>query len=152
MDTLSYKTLSVKKETANKEWLIVDAQDQVLGRLASRVAFLLRGKLKACYTPHVDCGDNVIVINAEKVKFTGHKYDLKEYVRHSGYPGSQRTRTVKEVMGKDPSFVIMHAVKGMLPKNRLGSALLRNLRVYVGPEHNQDPQKPRQIDINTIIK
>ena len=100
----------------------------------------------------MDCGDNVIVINAEKVKFTGHKYDLKEYVRHSGYPGSQRTRTVKEVMGKDPSFVIMHAVKGMLPKNRLGSALLRNLRVYVGPEHNQDPQKPRQIDINTIIK
>mgnify|MGYP003478443360 FL=1 len=152
MDTLSYKTLSVKKETANKEWLIVDAQDQVLGRLASRVAFLLRGKHKACYTPHVDCGDNVIVINAEKVKFTGHKYDLKEYVRHSGYPGSQRTRTVKEDMGKDPSFVIMHAVKGMLPKTRLGSALLRNLRVYVGPEHNQDPQKPRQIDINTIIK
>ena len=152
MDSISYKTLSVTKDTANKEWLVVDAEGQVLGRLASRVAFLLRGKHKPCYTPHVDCGDNVIVINAEKVKLTGQKYNLKEYMRHSGYPGSQRTRTVSEVMKMDPTFVVRHAVKGMLPKTRLGAALLRNLKVYAGSEHKNEAQTPRSIDINTIIK
>ena len=152
MDTISYKTVSANKNTVVKEWLVVDAENEVLGRLASRVAFLLRGKHKPNYTPNVDCGDNVIVINAEKVKLTGRKYDLKEYMRYSGYPGSQRTRTVKEVMKMDPTFIIRHAVKGMLPKNRLGDVLINNMKIYVGSEHKNEAQQPRNIDINTIIK
>ena len=152
MDSVSYKTLSVNKKTAGKEWLVVDAEGEVLGRLAGRVAFLLRGKHKPSYTPHVDCGDNVVVINAAKVLLTGKKYDLKEYIRHSGYPGSQRSRNVRATMKMDPTFVVYHAIKGMLPKNRLGAALLRNVRIYPGPEHDNEAQKPRTIDIKSIIK
>ncbi len=152
MDKNSYKTISVSKEAAreNKEWVIVDATDQVLGRFASKVALVLRGKHKPSYTPNVDCGDNVIIINAEKIRLTGNKYNQKEYVRYSGYPGSQRFRTVKEVMQKDPTFVLKHAIKGMLPKNTLGNQLLKNVRIYVGPEHDHEAQKPKEIDLNKI--
>jgi len=149
MDTLSYKTVSANKLTVNKEWLLIDAEGLVLGRLASAVAKLLRGKHKPEYTPHVDCGDNVVIINAEKVKLTGKKLDEKIYMRHSGYPGGQRTRTAKEVLAKFPERLVEHAVKGMLPKNRLGADLFRNLYVYVGPEHKQEAQQPKEFKINT---
>jgi large subunit ribosomal protein L13 len=150
MNTLSYKTVSVNKENANKEWLVIDAEDQVLGRLASEAAKFLRGKHKTCFTPHSDCGDNVIILNAEKVRLTGNKADQKYYVRHTGYPGGQRFRTFKQQMAKKPETVIEHAIKGMLPKNRLGSELFRNLYVYVGNEHKHEAQKPRVINLNTI--
>ncbi|MDL2228440.1 50S ribosomal protein L13 [Odoribacter sp. OttesenSCG-928-L07] len=150
MDKLSYKTISANKNTVVKEWILIDAEDQVLGRLASRVAMILRGKHKPSYTPHVDCGDNVIIINAEKIKLTGLKKDQKEYVRHSGYPGSQRFRTVNEMLVKDPTFILNNAIKGMLPKNALGRQLLRNLRIYAGTEHNHEAQEPKTIDLNTI--
>ena len=149
MDTLSYKTVSANKQTVNKEWLLIDADGMVLGRLASEVAKLLRGKHKPEFTPHVDCGDNVVIINAEKVKLTGKKFDEKIYMRHSGYPGGQRTRTAKEVFAKYPERIVENAIKGMLPKNRLGSALFRNLYVYVGPEHKQEAQQPKEFKINT---
>jgi len=149
MDTLSYKTVSANKQTVNKEWLLIDAEGMILGRLASEVAMLLRGKHKPEYTPHVDCGDNVVIINAEKVKLSGNKMDEKIYIRHSGYPGGQRSRTAREVLAKFPERLVEHAVKGMLPKNRLGSDLFRNLYVYVGPEHNQEAQQPRKIELNT---
>jgi large subunit ribosomal protein L13 len=149
MDTLSYKTVSANKETVTKEWLLIDADGMVLGRLASEVAKLLRGKYKPNYTPHVDCGDNIVIINAEKVKLTGNKLDDKTYIRHSGYPGGQRSRTAKEVLAKFPERLIENAVKGMLPKNRLGSQLFRNLYVYVGPEHKQEAQQPKEYKINT---
>ena len=147
MDKVSYKTKSANSETVNKEWLLIDATDQVLGRLSSEVAKLLRGKHKTNFTPHVDCGDNVVVINAEKIKLTGQKMTDKEYIRHSGYPGGQRKRTPEEVLIKKPEFIVEHAVKGMLPKNRLGSQLFRNLFVYVGPEHKQEAQKPKEIKL-----
>ena len=149
MDTLSYKTISANKQTVNKEWLLIDADGMVLGRLASEVAKLLRGKHKPDFTPHVDCGDNVVVINAEKVKLTGKKMDDKIFIRHSGYPGGQRSRTAREIMTRFPERLIEHAVKGMLPKNRLGSQLFRNLYVYVGPEHQQEAQQPIEYKINT---
>lgn len=147
MDKVSYKTKSANSETVNKEWVLIDATDLVLGRLASEVAKLLRGKHKTNFTPHVDCGDNVVVINAEKIRLTGQKMTDKTYVRHSGYPGGQRTRTPEEVLVKKPEFILEHAVKGMLPKNRLGSQLFRNLYVYTGPEHNQEAQKPKEIKL-----
>ncbi len=147
MDKVSYKTKSANSETVNKEWLLIDATDQVLGRLSSEVAKLLRGKHKTNFTPHVDCGDNVVVINAEKIRLTGQKMTDKEYIRHSGYPGGQRKRTPEEVLAKKPEFIVEHAVKGMLPKNRLGSQLFRNLFVYVGPEHKQEAQKPKEIKL-----
>ena len=150
MNTLSYKTVSANKATVNKEWLMVDAEGEVLGRLASKVAKLIRGKHKPNFTPHVDCGDNVVVINAEKIKLTGNKWNDKTYVRHTGYPGGQRTLTASELMGKSPIRVVEKAVKGMLPKNRLGSALFRNLYVYEGAEHQQEAQKPRSINLNDI--
>lgn len=150
MDTLSYKTVSANKATVNKEWLVIDATDQVLGRLASTVARILRGKHKPNYTPHVDCGDNVIVINAEKVILTGDKMNDKEYVRHSGYPGGQYRQTPKEILAKYPERLVEKAVKGMLPKNRLGRAIYANLKVVVGPEHKLEAQQPKLIDLNTI--
>ena len=150
MNTLSYKTVSANKATVNKEWVVVDAEGEVLGRLASKVAKLIRGKHKPNFTPHVDCGDNVIVINAEKIKLTGNKWSDKTYVRHTGYPGGQRMQTAGELLGKHPERVVEKAVKGMLPKNRLGSALFRNLYVYVGAEHKQEGQKPRKINLNDI--
>jgi large subunit ribosomal protein L13 len=150
VDTLSYKTISANKATVKKEWLVIDAEGQVLGRLASKVAFILRGKHKPDFTPHVDCGDNVIVINAEKVKLTGNKLTQKEYVRHSGYPGGQRTQNPEDILKKYPERLVEKAVKGMLPKNRLGSELFRNLKVVIGSEHKHEAQKPRVIDLNSI--
>ncbi len=150
MDTLSYKTVSANKATVNKQWVLVDADGQTLGRLATKVAKLLRGKYKPDFTPHVDCGDNVIVINAEKINLTGNKWNTKEYVRHTGYPGGQRFTTVKDLLEKDASKIVEKAVKGMLPKNKLGATLFRNLKVYVGPEHNQEAQKPTTINLNDL--
>ena len=150
MNTLSYKTVSANKATVNKEWVVVDAEGEVLGRLASKVAKLIRGKHKPNFTPHVDCGDNVIVINAEKIKLTGNKWNDKTYIRHTGYPGGQRMLTASELFGKFPTRVVEKAVKGMLPKNRLGSALFRNLYVYEGSEHAHEAQKPKTINLNDI--
>ena len=150
MNTLSYKTISANKATVKKEWVLVDARDQVLGRIASRVALILRGKHKPDYTPHVDCGDYVIIINADKVRLTGDKMNQKEYVRHTGYPGGQRFATVGRMMDKRPTFVVEHAIKGMLPKNRLGRQMFRNLHVYAGSEHPHAAQKPKEINPNTI--
>ncbi|MGE5424883.1 MAG: 50S ribosomal protein L13 [Syntrophothermus sp.] len=150
MNTLSYKTVSANKETANKEWVLIDAENEVLGRLATKVARLLRGKLKTSYTPHADCGDNVIIINAEKIKLTGNKLNDKEYVRHTGYPGGQRFATPRELLAKKPTAVVEKAIKGMLPKNRLGAALYRNLYVYAGPQHPHEAQQPKAINLNSI--
>lgn len=150
MDTLSYRTISGNKETANKKWLIVDAEGETLGRLASRVAFLIRGKHKPNFTPHADCGDNVIVVNAEKITMTGNKMETKKYIRHTGYPGGQRTLTARQIMESHPERLIEKAVKGMLPKNKLGNALYRNLKVVVGSEHNHDAQKPEAIKLDSI--
>ena len=147
MDTLSYKTASANKSTVKKEWLHVDAEGQTLGRLASEVAKLLRGKHKPSYTPHVDCGDNVIITNAEKVVLTGNKWADKTYIRHTGYPGGQRSLTAQELKEKNPAGVVEKAVKGMLPKNKLGAELFRNLKVYAGAEHDHDAQKPRTINL-----
>ena len=150
MDTLSYKTISLNKATVNKEWVIVDATDQTLGRFAARVALVLRGKHKPGYTPHVDCGDNVIVINAEKVKLTGNKWKLKEYIRHSGYPGGQRSATAADLLQKFPERLVEKAVKGMLPKNALGSELFTNLYVFVGAKHDKEAQQPKFINLDNI--
>lgn len=148
MDALSYKTVSANKGTVNKEWLLVDADGQTLGRLASEVAKLLRGKHKPSFTPHVDCGDNVIITNAAKINLTGKKWEAKEYIRYTGYPGGQRSLTAQELFDKSPSRLVERAVKGMLPKNKLGAAIFRNLKVYDGTEHNQEAQKPRSINLN----
>ena len=127
MNTLSYKTVSANKATVQKEWLVVDAEGHNLGRFASKVAVLLRGKHKPNFTPHVDCGDNVIVINAEKINLTGNKLEEKTYIRHTGYPGGQRVLTAKVMQQKDPTRLVEKAIKGMLPKNKLGAELFRNL-------------------------
>lgn len=150
MDTLSYKTVSANKATVTKEWVLVDAEGQTLGRLSSKVAKILRGKYKPDFTPHVDCGDNVIVINAEKINLTGKKWDAKEYIRHTGYPGGQRSLTASELFTKAPERLVEKAVKGMLPKNKLGSALFRNLKVYAGSQHDQEAQKPKTINLNDL--
>lgn len=150
MDTLSYKTVSANKATVQKEWILVDAKDEILGRLASKVAMILRGKNKASFTPHVDCGDNVVVINASQIKLTGNKMTDKEYVSHSGYPGGQKITTPEELLAKKPIAVVEKAVKGMLPKNRLGRELFRNLYVYEGAEHAQEAQKPKKVELNSI--
>ena len=150
MDTLSYKTVSANKKTVDKQWLLVDAEGQTLGRLASKVAILLRGKHKPSFTPHVDCGDNVVVINAEKIHLSGNKWEDKVYQRYTGYPGGQRSRTASEEMAKKPTSMVEKAVKGMLPKNKLGAALFRNLRVYEGTEHGQEAQKPKAINLNDL--
>ena len=147
MDTLSYKTVSANKTTVNKEWVIIDAEGAILGRLASLVASMLRGKHKTNFTPHVDCGDNVVVINAEKVRLSGEKWSLKEYVRHTGYPGGQRFTTAEEMLKKNPIGLVENAVRGMLPKNRLGSAIYKNMHVYAGASHPHEAQKPRKIEI-----
>ncbi len=150
MDTLSYKTISANKDTVTKKWVLVDAENEILGRLASKVANMLRGKYKPNFTPHVDCGDNVVIINAEKIKLTGNKLSDKQYVRHSGYPGGQRISSPKELLQKKPIAIIEKAVKGMLPKNKLGAELFRNLYVYAGAEHAHEAQKPAEIKLNTI--
>jgi large subunit ribosomal protein L13 len=150
VDTLSYRTLSANSVTADKQWVLVDAEGQTLGRLASKVAKLIRGKHKPNYTPHVDCGDNVIVINAEKIVLSGQKMDEKTYIRHTGYPGGQRSLLAKQVMEKRPERLVEKAIKGMLPKNRLGRRLYTNLRVFVGPEHKHQAQQPKLINLDTI--
>lgn len=150
MDSLSYKTVSANAATITKEWYVIDATDEVLGRLASQVAKILRGKNKPSYTPHADCGDYVIVINADKVKLTGKKLEEKEYVRYTGFPGGQRFATPADFLRKKPEFVIEHAVKGMLPKTRLGEAIIKNLKVYAGAEHPHTAQNPKAIKLNEI--
>lgn len=150
MNTLSYKTVSASKQTVQKEWIVIDAENQVLGRLATRVANVLRGKHKPSFTPHVDCGDNVIIINADKIRLTGNKLTEKVYVRHTGYPGGQRFTTPKELLAKFPIRIIEHAVKGMLPKNKLGAQLYKNLYVYAGTEHKHEAQQPKLVNLNSI--
>ncbi len=150
MNTLSYKTVSANKTTVNKEWVLVDADGQTLGRLSSKIAMLIRGKYKPNFTPHVDCGDNVVVINAEKIILTGKKWTDKSYIRHTGYPGGQRSLTATELFQKDPTRLVEKAVKGMLPKNKLGSALFRNLHVFAGNEHNKGAQNPKTINLKDL--
>ena len=150
MGSLSYKTISANASTVEKEWVLIDATNEVLGRLCSQVAKILRGKNKPCYTPHTDCGDYVIVINADKVKLTGKKMTDKVYVRHTGYPGGQRFATPADYLSKKPEFVIEEAVRGMLPKTRLGDAIFKNLKVYAGAEHPHAAQTPRTIKLNEI--
>ncbi len=159
MNTLSYKTVSIRKEDVQKEWVVVDATDQVLGRLCAKVAKILRGKYKPSFTPHVDCGDNVIIINADKVKLTGKKWDDRTYVSYTGYPGGQRYATPAILQkksenkniskgGKHPLF--LHVIKGMLPKNKLGAKILNNVFIYNGPDHPHEAQQPKLIDINKL--
>ena len=150
MDTLSYKTVSLNKATVDKQWVVIDATDLALGRLASRVALVLRGKTKAGFTPNVDCGDNVIVVNAEKVALTGKKMTDRVYTRYTGYPGGQRFTTPKEILAKRPEELVRRAVKGMLPKTRLGDQILHNLHIYAGPEHPHQAQNPKTIKLNEI--
>ena len=150
MDTLSYKTISANKATVNKEWVVVDATDQVLGRFCSKVAKLLRGKYKPNFTPHVDCGDNVIIINADKIVLTGNKWNDRIYLRYTGYPSGQRETTPAMLKAKGEDRLFRKVVKGMLPKNRLGDKLLGNLYVYAGGEHKQEAQTPKTIDINSL--
>ncbi|MGN1226989.1 MAG: 50S ribosomal protein L13 [Candidatus Cryptobacteroides sp.] len=150
MDTLSYKTVSLNKATVDKQWLVIDATDVALGRLSSRVALILRGKNKPGFTPNVDCGDNVIVINAEKVALKGKKMTNRVYTRYTGYPGGQRFTTPREILAKRPAELIRRAVKGMLPKTRLGDKQLGNLHVYAGPEHPHQAQNPKEIKLNEI--
>ncbi|MDN4166891.1 50S ribosomal protein L13 [Cytophagales bacterium LB-30] len=147
MDVLSYKTVSANKATAKKEWVVIDAEDQTLGRLASEVAKMIKGKHKTNYTPHIDCGDNVIVINAEKIRLTGKKWNNRVHFRHTGYPGGQRFVTPRQMMEKAPRSVFENAVKGMLPKNRLGRALFGNLHVYAGTEHPHVAQQPKEVKL-----
>ena len=150
MDTLSYKTISANKATVQKEWVVVDATDQVLGRLSAKVAKLLRGKYKPNYTPHVDCGDNVIIINADKVILTGNKWTDRVYLNFTGYPGGQKKTSPAELIKKGEAKLFNRVVKGMLPKNKLGAQLLRILYVYAGSEHPHAAQQPKTIDINSL--
>lgn len=150
MDSISYKTVSLNKATVKKEWIVIDATDLVVGRLCSAIAMILRGKHKAGFTPHVDCGDNVILINSEKIAFTGDKWTKKEYVRHTGYPGGQRHITPEKQLKKDPTKIIEHGVKGMLPRNRLSRRLIHNLFIYKDAVHPHEAQKPKVININVI--
>ena len=150
LDSLTYKTISANKETVEKNWVVVDASGHPLGRMCSKIAKLLRGKYKPSYTPHVDCGDNVVVVNAEKITLSGNKWENKKYVRHTGYPGGQRILTATELFAKDPCRLVEKSVKGMLPKNKLGSALFRNLKVYVGENHKHESQSPKLINLNEL--
>ena len=147
MDTLSYKTVSVNKATGQKEWVVIDAQDQILGRMCSKVAKLLRGKYKPSYTPNVDCGDNVIIINADKVQLTGNKWNDRVYVRYTGFPGGQREMTPAQLMAKGADRLIIKVVKGMLPKGPLGRQMYKKLYVYAGPDHKHAAQQPKELEI-----
>jgi large subunit ribosomal protein L13 len=147
MDSLSYKTKSANKQTVVKNWYIVDAENQTVGRLASKIAMVIRGKHKASFTPHVDCGDKVVVLNAGKVRFTGKKLNQKEYQTFSGYPSGQKSATAKEMMDRKPTFVLFNAVKGMLPKNKLQDVALKNLMLFEGTDHPHTAQKPKTLEI-----
>tara|TARA_B110000444_G_C18588823_1_gene477488 strand:+ start:193 stop:648 length:456 start_codon:yes stop_codon:yes gene_type:complete len=151
VNTLSYKTISANANTVNKQWILLDVKDLPLGRAATAIANFLRGKYKTNYTPHVDCGDNVIVINASKVTLSGNKWEQKEYIRHTGYPGGQRTLNATQLHNKKDTRLVENAVRGMLPKNKLGAELFRNLRVFGGPDHKQDAQNPKIININDYL-
>jgi large subunit ribosomal protein L13 len=147
VDSLSYKTVSLNDKTASKEWIVLDAKDQVLGRFASKAAFLLRGKHKPGYTPHVDCGDNVIIINADKVRLTGRKWTEKEYISYTGYPGGQRFITPEKLIKEKPTMVVEKAIRGMLPKTRLGRAIQGNLYIYAGADHPHQAQQPKTVTL-----
>lgn len=147
MDTLSYKTKSTRKEDVERKWFVVDAENVVLGRLGTKVATILRGKHKASYTPHIDTGDYVVVINAEKIRLTGSKAEQREYVSYSLYPGGQKRVTVKEMLSKKPIVPVEAAVKGMLPKGKLGRAMYKKLFVYAGSEHPHAAQQPQTLEI-----
>ena len=150
MDTLSYKTLSANKETANKQWFVVDAEGQTLGRMASKVAKILRGKHKTNFTPHADCGDYVVVINAGKIVMSGNKMEKREIFSHTGFPGGQKRISPAQMLAKDETSVVKHAIKGMLPKNKLGRAILKNCYIYARTEHGQEAQKPQQLNLNDL--
>lgn len=150
MDALSYKTKFATKASSGKEWLLVDAENEVVGRLASKVAMLLRGKHKTSFTPHSDSGSNVIIINAEKVRFTGKKTTDKEYIRYTGYPGGQRFASPKQLLNTKPEAILEHAIHGMLPKGRLGRKLNTNIRIFAGTEHGMDAQQPKKVDLSKI--
>lgn len=145
MDTISFKTFSATPSDIQNNWVVIDVEGQILGRVASQIATILRGKNKPEFTPHMDTGDHVVVINAEKVVLSGKKSIQKEYFRHTGFPGGERFKTVEKALEKDPTFMVMNAVKGMLPKNKLGRKLLTNLRVYAGPVHPHAAQKPETV-------
>ena len=147
MDTLSYKTVSANKETANKKWVLIDAEGLVLGRLASNAAIMLRGKHKANYTPHADCGDYVVIINADKIQLTGMKWDNREHYKHTGYPGGQKRISPRELFNRDQTSLVKQAIKGMLPKNKLGNAIYSNLHVYAGVDHKHEAQNPKEVKI-----
>ena len=150
MDTLSYKTLSANKETANKEWFVVDADGQTLGRMASKIAKVLRGKYKTNFTPHADCGDYVIVINAGKIVMTGKKMEDRRIFSHTGYPGGQKRISPAAMLAKDETSVVKHAIRGMLPKTKLGAAILKNCYIYAGAEHDQEAQQPQALNLNDL--
>ncbi len=150
VDTLSYKTLSANKETADKKWFVVDAEGQVLGRMASKVAKVLRGKYKTNFTPHADCGDYVIIINAGKIIMTGMKMTDRKIFSYTGYPGGQKRISPNEMLAKDETSLVRHALKGMLPKNKLGAAILKNCYIYTGSEHNHEAQKPKILNLNDL--
>ena len=151
MDTLSYKTLSSNKATSNKQWFIVDAEGHTLGRMSSKIAKVLRGKYKTNFTPHADCGDYVVVINSEKIVMTGSKMNDREIFSHTGYPGGQKRITPLEMLAKDGTSVVKHAIKGMLPKNKLGAAILKNCYIFSGSEHDKEAQKPTVLNLNDLI-
>ena len=151
MNTQSYKTISANANTVTKEWIILDVKNQPLGRAATIIANFLRGKHKTNFTPHVDCGDNVVVINASKVNLSGNKWEQKEYIRHTGYPGGQRSLNATQLHKKKDTRLIENAVRGMLPKNKLGAVLFRNLRVFGGSDHKQEAQNPKMININDFL-
>ena len=147
MDTNSFKTFSAKATEVERTWYVVDAAQQPVGRLASQIATILRGKHKPIYTPHVDTGDFVVVVNAENAQFTGKKETDKNYFRYSGYPGGERTLTPAEVRRKKPTFIVENAVKGMLPKNSLGRKMFKKLKVYPGPDHPHEAQEPEELTL-----
>lgn len=147
MDSRSYKTVSANRDTVQKKWLVIDVEGKILGRAASEIAFLLRGKHKPSFTPHVDCGDNVIVLNADKIRLTGNKWNAKEYIRHTGYPGGQRVVVAKNMMVKHPERMVEKAIRGMLPKTKLGNQIFRNLKVYAGGEHPHAAQEPETYNL-----
>mgnify|MGYP002885728573 FL=1 len=151
LDTISYKTLSANKKTVNKDWVLIDVEDLPLGRACSIIAKFLRGKYKTNFTPHVDCGDNVIIINASKISLSGKKWDQKQYISHSGYPGGQKSQTPIQIHKKNKTKLVEKSIKGMLPKNKLGASIYRNLKVYEGSDHKHESLKPKIINIKELL-
>jgi len=151
VDTLSYKTLSSNKLSANKQWFLIDAEGQNLGRFSSKIAKILRGKYKTNFTPHADCGDNVVIVNASKIVMTGDKLNTREIFSHTGFPGGQKRITPSEMLAKDGTSVVRHAIKGMLPKNKLGAAILKNCYIFSEGEHDKEAQKPTTLNLNDLI-